>query len=287
MGLFNVGKLFSKDHDRQREIEAQQHEAESFQLAPQGGFISVVKYALFAFFGYLNARLFITTVPGWEGWLTAAFALAGEGTALYCLRNFTRSTGLHKITLGVAGIAFTLFSFVHAVFSFFKLEQNALTSESVQFYCENVAFPLLFSMLTFAAITLPLLHWRARVASAQAKSQTAIDESRARMLAETARMRDETALEHARLDQLEERLKIETAYTSKLDNLVSLKERQAQTLARIKDPQLRALIAAELGLTDGVEVQQPATGAQPYSPVLNAGQPQVLRGNGAARGVLD
>ncbi len=196
----------------------------------------------------MNARLFITTVPGWEGWLTAAFALAGEGTALYCLRHFTRSTGLHKVALGVAGIAFTAFSFVHAVFSFFRLEQNARTSAAVQFYCENVAFPVLFSMLTIAAIALPLLHWRARVASAQAKAQTQIAESRARMLSETARMRDETELEYARLDQIEERFKIETAYTNKLDAIVSLKERQAQTLARIKDPQLRALVAAELGM---------------------------------------
>ncbi len=279
MNLFNIGRFFSKDRDRQRETEQQQREAENFQLAPQGGFISVVKYALFAFFGYLNARLFITTVHGWEGWLTAAFALCGEGVALYCLRNFTRSTGIHKVALGVAGMAFTAFSFVHAVFSFFKLEQNAATSHAVTYYCENVAFPVLFSMLTISAIALPLLHWRARVAAAQAKAQSQIAESRARMLAETARMRDETELEHARLDQLEERLKIETAYTNKLDNLVSLKERQAQTLARIKDPQLRALIAAELGLSDEATTGKPSAPPPPVwqsRPVSDQRKPGVL-----------
>jgi len=275
MALFNIGKLFSKDRDRQRETEAQQREAENFELAPQGGFISVVKNGLFTFFGYLNARLFITTVPGWEGWLTAVFALAGEGTALYCLRNFTRSTGIHKVALGVAGVAFTVFSFVHAVFSFFKLEQNEATSGAVMYYCQNVAFPLLFSMLTVAAIALPLLHWRARVAAAQAKAQAQIAESRARMLAETARMRDETELEHARLDQLEERFKIETAYTNRLDAIVSLKERQAQTLARIKDPQLRAMIAAELGLSDESASSKPPV-TWPGRPTYDTRKPSVL-----------
>lgn len=248
MNLFNIGRLFSRDRDRDRRRDAQESEAENFQLAPQGGFISVVKYALFIFFGYFNARLFLTTVPGWEGWLIATFALAGEGTALYCLRYFTRSTGLHKVGLIVAGVAFTAFSFIHAVFSFFRLERNARTSSAVQFYCENVAFPVLFSMLTVAAIALPLLHWRARVAAEQARAQCRIAESRAKLLARTAEMRDETELEYARLDHVEERFKIETAYTSKLDAIVGLKERQAQTLARIKDPQLRAMIAAELGM---------------------------------------
>jgi len=287
MGLFNIGKLFSRDRDRQREVEKQQRDAENFKLAPQGGFISVLKYALFCFFGYYNARLFITTVPGWEGWLTALFALAGEGTALYCLRHFTHSTGRHKIALGVAGLSFTAFSVVHTVFSFFKLEQNQLTSDAVQFYCENVAFPLLFTMLIVAAIALPLLHWRARIATQQAKAQTEIAESRARMLAETARMRDETELENARLDQLEERLKIETAYANKLESFVQLKARQAQLLASVTDPQLRAMLAAELGMDDegatGASGQSSST--QPRRLVMDAGQPQVVRGNG--RSVLD
>jgi hypothetical protein len=250
MNLFNIGRFFSKDRDRQRQSEAQQREAESFNLAPQGGFISVLKYALFIFFGYYNVRLFLTTVPGFEGPLTALFALFGEATALYCLRNFTRSTGRHKAALGVAGVAFTVFSVTHAVFSFFKLEQNVRTSGLVQFYCENIAFPVLFTMLVVAAIALPLLHWRTRVAAEQAKAQCEIAESRARMLAETARMRDETELEHARLGQLEERLKIETAYANKLDDFARLKARQAQTLAGIADPQLRAMIAAELGVSE-------------------------------------
>lgn len=250
MNLFNIGKLFSRDRDAMRRREAQETEAENFKLAPQGGFISALKYALFAFFGYFNARLFLTTVPGFDGVLTAIFALAGEGTALYCLRNFTRSTGRHKAALGVCGLAFTAFSVTHAVFSFFKLEKNAATADAVQFYCENIAFPVLFSMLVIAAIALPLLHWRARVAAEQAKTQCQIAESRARMLAETARMRDETELENARLEQLEERLRIETAYAGKLDEFVKLKSRQAEILSRVADPQLRAMIAAELGVSD-------------------------------------
>lgn len=289
MGLFNIGKLFSRDRDRQRETEAQMREAENFKLAPQGGFISILKYALFAFFGYFNARLFLTTVPGFEGWLTALFALAGEGTALYCLRHFTHSTGRHKTALGVAGLAFTAFSVTHAVFSFFRLENNHLTSDAVQFYCENIAFPLLFSMQVIAAITLPLLHWRATIAARQAKAQTEIAESRARLLAETARMRSETELENARLDQLEERLKIEMDYANKLETFVRLKARQAQILADVADPQLRAILAAELGMT-GEGVRAPTSQSESKAAHLRAiwqGGQRIdghePRGNGADR----
>lgn len=77
-------------------------------------------------------------------------------------------------------------------------------------------------------------------------------------------MRDETELENARLGQLEERLRIETAYANKLEDFVRLKTRQSETLARITDPQLRAMIAAELGLADESQQSSPRGIVRPY-----------------------
>ncbi len=83
--LFEVGKMLGRESQHAEESEALKNEANSFQLATDGGYIKVLKYLLFILFGYYNARLFIVTVPGWEGYFTATFALAGEATALYCV----------------------------------------------------------------------------------------------------------------------------------------------------------------------------------------------------------
>ncbi len=147
MQLFKLGKTFAAADEQARQSEALKKEADSFQLATDGGYIKWLKYALFALFGYYNARLFIVTVPGWEGYMTAFFALAGEGTALYCLINFNRSSGNHQAALGVFGALLTLFSVTHATISWFRMEDNARLSGRIRFYCESVAFPLLFERL--------------------------------------------------------------------------------------------------------------------------------------------
>jgi hypothetical protein len=247
MKVFGFGQNIWKNMRGDERTKQREEEAQNFDLAPQGGFISIVKYALFMFFGYLNARLFITTVPGWEGWLTAGFALAGEGTALYCLRNFTRSTGAHKWALGLAGVAFTAFSFVHAVFSFFRLERNALTSDAVQFYCENVAFPLLFSMLTIAAISLPLLHWRARVAARQAKAQCDIERSRADLITETVTLQHKSEVEEARLEFFEDMIRIEEKYVAGVERFAAVKARGERAIQSITDPEVRTQLLQALG----------------------------------------
>jgi hypothetical protein len=56
---------------------------------------------------------------------------------------------------------------------------------------------------------------------------------------------------------------------------VSLKERQAQTLARIRDPQLRALVAAELGLSDEAASSKPPV-TWPGRPASDTRKPSVL-----------
>ena len=93
MQLFTIAKGFNKAEEDARESEQLKTEADSFQIAGNGGYIVALKYALFALFGFYNVRLFITTVLGWEGYLTAAFALA-------MLRRVDAALGAHVVLVG-------------------------------------------------------------------------------------------------------------------------------------------------------------------------------------------
>lgn len=250
MRLFDLGRKFAESDEHFQQSKALRKEADSFELATDGGYIRWLKYALFALFGYYNARLFIVTVPGWEGWLTAAFALAGEATALYCILNFNRSAGSHKAALGVFGFLLTLFSVTHATISWFRMEEHAQLSGGIRFYCESVAFPLLFGLLLLAAILIPLSHWRSKVAAAQAKAKVQIETERAELVAKSANMRAENELERERLASLEEKIQIGNEYATKLQQFAQMKQREIAALAGITDPELRRQIAATFGIKE-------------------------------------
>ncbi len=259
MQLFKIGKAFASANQQARESEELKKEADSFQLATDGGYIKALKYCLFVLFGYYNARLFIVTVPGWEGYMTAAFALAGEATALYCINNFNRSSGKHQAALGVFGVLLTSFSVTHATISWFRLESHSDLSGGIRFYCERVAFPLLFGLLLLAAIVVPLLHWRRKVAAEQAKAQVEIQTGRAQLVAESANLRAESQLERERLTNLEEKIRLGNEYATKLEEFARMKNREREALASITDPELRAQIAAAFGLTEAPTLPKPVT----------------------------
>ena len=259
MQLFKLGKTFAAADEQTRQSEALKKEADSFQLATDGGYIKWLKYALFALFGYYNARLFIVTVPGWEGYMTAFFALAGEGTALYCLINFNRSSGNHQAALGVFGALLTLFSVTHATISWFRMEDNARLSGRIRFYCESVAFPLLFGLLLLAAIIIPLMHWRRKIAAEQAKAQTEIQTNRAQLVAQSANLRAESELERERLAHLKEKITLGNEYVGELENFAKMKQREQEALAGITDPELRKQIAATFGISEIKPPEKPVT----------------------------
>jgi hypothetical protein len=248
MKIFSVGKAFSRQDEQARESEKLRHEAEGYKLASDGGFMTVLKSALFVLFGYYNARLFLVTVPEWEGYLTAAFALLGEATALWCLHNYVRSAGAHKAALGVFGAVLTIFSVTHATISFFRLEQQAQFSGALQFYCERVAFPLLFGLLLLAAIVIPLCHWRKRIAQEQAATQVEIESGRARLVGNAAALKNEALLEHERLEHLRERIRLGNEYVSELESYAALKQREYDALNRISNSDVRKELANALGI---------------------------------------
>src|SRR5262249_53647367 len=247
MKIFGFGRAMQRERDNQRQAERNELAASDFKLPTDGGDMLGLKYALFILFGYYNARLFLHTVPGGEGWMTAFFALAGEATALYCLNIYTRTAGGHKTAVGLFGAALTLFSVTHATISFFRIDRHVVASGPVQFYCQRIAFPLLFGLLLLAAIIIPLTHWRKKIAAERARAQTEIETGRARLLAESANLRNESQLERERLRFLEEQLMIEGEYVSKIEQFAQLKEREGQAIESISDPAVREQIAAMLG----------------------------------------
>lgn len=249
MQMFTVAKGFNKAEENARESEQLKTEADSFQIAGNGGYIVALKYALFVLFGFYNVRLFITTVLGWEGYLTAAFALAGEATALYCFNNYTKSTGKHKTALGVFALLLFAFSFTHASISFFKMEHGNM-SGPILFYCERVAFPLLFGLLLLAAVIIPLMHWRADVAAEQAAQKARIEKERAKLVGDSASLRNEAAFERERLNAVEERIQIGNQYLTKLKAIAAMKREEKKTLTEIDDPELQRQLAVAFGLPD-------------------------------------
>ena len=271
MKIFNVGKAFSRQQEQDEKSDALHTEAEGYELASDGGFIELLKGALFLLFAYYNVRLFVVTVHGWEGYLTALFALLGEATAYYCLRNYTRSAGAHKTALGVFAGILTAFSVSHATISFFRMEQGRLAGR-IQFYAEFVAFPLLFGLLLLAAVIIPLCHWRKRVAQQQAKAKVEIATNRAKLVMASARLKDKNELEHERLNHFNEQIRMGNEYVDALAKFAEMKEREHAALAKITNPEVRKEIANALGVKLDAPAVAPVAPSQ-TKPV------QVWRGN--------
>lgn len=247
MKIFNVAKAFFSQQERDEQNQRQQTEAAKYKLASSGGFLTVLKVALFILFGYLNARLFVSLVPGWQGYGIAMFALLGEATAFYCILNFVRSAGAHKVALGAFGAALTLFAVAHATVSFFGLEQGFLRG-AMQFYAHWIAFPLLFTLLLGAAIIIPLCHWHAKVAQARAASQVEIEASRANLTTQKAVLSDRNDLEHAKLEFLNDQIKLGNEYVNALTRFADMKEREHVALSKITNPEVRREVANALGI---------------------------------------
>lgn len=248
MKLFNVGQAFQQVEERWKESRKIQAEADSYKLASDGGYMTFLKSALFLLFGYYNARLFIVTVPGWEGYMTAVFALLGEATAFYCLFNYTRSSGAHKNALAIFGGLLTVFSVTHATISFFRMEQGKLGGR-IQFYAEHVAFPVLFGLLLIASIVIPLCHWRKLVAQEQAQTQVENSIGRARLVAQSAALKNEALLERERLAHFREKIQVGNEYVQELKSFAKMKESERAALNEITEPEMRKEIANALGLS--------------------------------------
>ncbi len=247
--LFNVGKSLYESQKKDEQKQAEGKAAESHDLVGPGGYMTVVKYAAFTVLAALNIRLFLESLHyGVWGVAVGLVAVLTEGTAIYCWRNQIRTAGSHRTGMIFFAVAFTAISLAHAFVSFLELCGAAKDLEkTIYVYSYFVAFPLMFGMLVLCVCTLFLLHWQTKISKERARAQTEIAKSNAELQIEKANLRQSMEIEESRLDHLKAMVGMENQYVESLEDLVVVKERQQQALARISDPEIRDEIFAVLG----------------------------------------
>src|SRR5262245_36213091 len=98
------------DPTQQQMREQQNREIRNYTLVGDGGFLSWVKVVVALLLAMWNGHLFIATIPGNMGFLTAFVAIHLEGMAFYSVHNYPRSVEKHKKALGVFAIILGSFS---------------------------------------------------------------------------------------------------------------------------------------------------------------------------------
>lgn len=243
----SVRNWLTRTDRHQADIRALEAEARQFRL-PSETLPQVFKYLFFVGLGFLNYRLFSHAVPGAWGQATGAVAVMAEAIALYCAHNFSRSAGLFRVSLGLAGILLMTFSLVHGTFSILDLIGVAEISEVVRAYSRLVAFPLLAGLLGLAVIAISMTHPKNIVRLRQALAHTRIVIGRAEAASELELMRAQSAVEQARLDRQRERTRREAEYLGEVEKLIAVEERKRAMVAAISDTSLREALARDFGV---------------------------------------
>lgn len=234
-----------------RETAAREKEVQDFNLAQIGVFMNGLKILLFVVLGALNVRLFLSVVPGWWGYVIGITAAFFEVFTVYCWFKVRQSGGEYQRWLFNIAITFTLVSVLHACASFYDLIRAAngwpSLGRPLYFYSHVLAFPLLFLGMIVALCILYQKHWSREIADAQAAAAVAAARERGKLLAETAKMRNEDELSRARLASYQERMQIEQAFLALLEDVATYETRAANLLAKIPDPAVRQRMADLMG----------------------------------------
>src|SRR5215510_7354477 len=228
MPMFDsIKNWLSRADQHQADKQKLEAEAKDFRL-PGELLPQVFKYLFFVGLGFLNYRLFSHAVPGLWGQSTGLVAVMAEAIALYATHNFSRSSGLFRISLGLAGACLMAFSLVHGTFSILDLIGVAEISEAVRAYSRLVAFPLLAGLLGVSVIAITMTHPKNIIRLKQALAHTAIVTGRAKAASELELMRSQSVLDQARLDQQRERTRREQEYLIEVEKLIQVEERKAR-----------------------------------------------------------
>src|SRR5262249_28389019 len=151
-----------------------------------------------------------------------------ESIALYSTHNFSRSSGLFRLSLGVAGLVLMTFSIVHGTFSILDLIGVADLSEAIQHYSRVIAFPLLAGLLGVSVVAICMTHPKNLLRLRQAEAHTTIATGRAQAASELELMRARAILDNARLEQQRERTRREGEYLGEVEKLLAVEERKRQ-----------------------------------------------------------
>src|SRR5262249_55818534 len=143
--------------DHQADVRALEAEARQFRL-PSETLPQIFKYLFFVGLGFLNYRLFSHAVPGSWGQATGLVAVMSEGVGPYGSHNLSRSSGLFRTSLGLAGLLLMGFSMVHGTFSILDLIGVQEISEAVRTYSKFIAFPLLAGLLGLSVVAITMTH---------------------------------------------------------------------------------------------------------------------------------
>jgi hypothetical protein len=269
MEILNLAKTFSKESDASARQDKLLNEASNYKLASNGGYLHLVKYALFGMLAILNMRLFIAAIPGGWGMLVGLIAVMMEGFAIYCWNNQGKSAGNHRKALIGFCIAFTVVSLAHAAASVYELINSRFPlgpsiSDYVFWYSHVVAFPLIFGLQIFALFVIGFTHYQSRISKERAKSQVEIEQGQAELHTQTAQLKQESELAAQRLLFEQEKLKTRMGMTALLKDTLEVESQQMDILRNVSDPTIRARLAQMFGLPDLQVSPQPAASTRQY-----------------------
>jgi hypothetical protein len=248
--LFKFGRAVADSHERNDSADKMMAEARAFPLAQTGGFLAVVKYAVFAILASLNFHLFYTHVPAYWGVLLGCTALLFEACTVYFWNQQNRSAGRHKRALQIFAVTFTVTSFVHGCAALYQLsEVGPDLAGPIIIYSKYVAFPLLFGLMIGAVCVTHYLHWSTQVSEARAAALLEVERGRAELITETVAMDHAFQIEQARLDHFRRRVLHEEEYVGEIEKYAQVKQRGERVLASISDPDTKRELYSALGRT--------------------------------------
>src|SRR5262245_2103574 len=132
---------------QQQQRAAQDREIKNYTLVGNKGWLTICKILVGVLLAGWHAHLFTRTIPGWMGIFTACVAISVEGTALYCIHNYTRSIEDHKKWLGRFAVILGAFSLMHAVLAIIDHTGYAGPSRLISFYSHVLALPAIVILL--------------------------------------------------------------------------------------------------------------------------------------------
>lgn len=254
----------------QAETEGFQGVGQNFNVpGPTHPVLIIIKYAFFGLFAFLNFNLFTHTVPGVLGWIIGIIAVSTEAAALYCWAVYPRSAGSHRKAILAFGVGFTLFSFVHAVISYyaFAAKHELLWMREYSIW---VAFPTMCVGLILCPIVLPALHHIRKVANEQARAQAEIETDHARVAAESAKLAHDSALQRARLRHFEQEMETGLEMVKAAERAKVVRDRARQLVESTADPDERAELAEMLGISASASLPPPKAAPQSSEEIANA-----------------
>lgn len=255
MEILKLGKVFSNANDAETRQSEMLDQANNYQLASNGGYLTIVKYAIYAMLAILNFRLFNSAIPGGWGAFVGLIAIMMEGFAIWCWNNQSKSAGNHRKALIGFCIAFTVASVAHAAASVYELVNGTVPlgpsiSHYVFWYSHVVAFPLIFGLQIFALFVIGFTHYQARIAKERAESQVEIEKGQAQLHTRTAKLKQESDLAEQEVLFHRKTLQAKSAMTGLLADTVKEEGRQIEVLRSVEDPLIRRRLAEMFGFPD-------------------------------------